>query len=128
MSTTNVSTLDPVILAVFGSPPDGTDLSEEQYVGYDVVSCVVLGLAAAAVALRFWVRMSNRASLAMDDWTILIALVSLTDEIQTPTFRFPWFRVFCFSEKGKNERFLTRSSPQMFTGALVATTVIGKPT
>ncbi|KAF7518898.1 hypothetical protein G7054_g13304 [Neopestalotiopsis clavispora] len=75
MSTTNVSTLDPVILAVFGSPPDGTDLSEEQYVGYDVVSCVVLGLAAAAVALRFWVRMSNRASLAMDDWTILIALI-----------------------------------------------------
>jgi hypothetical protein len=101
MSTTNVSTLDPVILAVFGSPPDGTDLSEEQYVGYDVVSCVVLGLAAAAVALRFWVRMSNRASLAMDDWTILIALVSLTDEIQTPTFRFLWIRVFCSAKRKK---------------------------
>ncbi|KAK6199038.1 hypothetical protein LQW54_010166 [Pestalotiopsis sp. IQ-011] len=86
MSTTNVSTLDPVILAVFGNPPDGTDLGEEQYVGYDVVSCVVLGLAAAAVGLRFYVRLSHMAKLAIDDWTILIAL--------------------------------------MFTGALVATTVI----
>ncbi|KAI4600166.1 hypothetical protein KJ359_001268 [Pestalotiopsis sp. 9143b] len=90
MSTTNVSTLDPVILAVFGNPPDGTDLGEEQYVGYDVVSCVVLGLAAAAVALRFYVRLSHMAKLAIDDWTILIAL--------------------------------------MFTGALVATTVIASVT
>lgn len=78
MSTTNVSTLDPVILAVFGNPPDGTDLGEEQYVGYDVVSCVVLGLAAAAVGLRFYVRLSHMAKLAIDDWTILIALVSST--------------------------------------------------
>jgi hypothetical protein len=74
--------IDPIIQAVFGPTPDGTDLSESITKGYDVVACVVLGIAAASVALRFYVRMFHTATnLAIDDWTIVIGLVSDGDPV-----------------------------------------------
>ncbi|KAK9786762.1 hypothetical protein SCARD494_11066 [Seiridium cardinale] len=69
--------IDPTIAAVFGDPPSGTSLHDSVTVKYDVVSCVILGLAAAAVALRFYVRtMSKGNNLGIDDYTILVGLMS----------------------------------------------------
>lgn len=81
--SSNTTEIDATIEAVFGAPPDGTDLTESTVTTYDVVSCVVLGLAAASVALRFYVRtMNGKNNLAIDDWTILIGLVRLA--VTTP--------------------------------------------
>lgn len=72
-----MSDIDPTIEAVFGSPPAGTSLDESIASGYDIVSCVVLGIAVAAVALRFFVRtMGGANNLGIDDYTIVIGLVS----------------------------------------------------
>lgn len=68
--------LDPTIVSVFGEPPAGLDLEESIVVGYNVAVCVVLGLAAASVALRFYVRSIKGAKLWWDDYTILLSVVS----------------------------------------------------
>ncbi|KAH6648816.1 hypothetical protein BKA67DRAFT_373382 [Truncatella angustata] len=69
--------VDPIIEAVFGPLPSGISLEDSIAMGYDVVSCVVLGVAAAAVALRFYVRTMGRASnLGIDDYTVLVGLLS----------------------------------------------------
>ena len=77
--SSNMTKLDPTIEAVFGPIPEGLDLSASTTVAYDVVSCVALGLSAAAVALRYWVRTRHNTeakNLGIDDHTILLGLVS----------------------------------------------------
>ncbi|KAI5241255.1 hypothetical protein E4T43_05579 [Aureobasidium subglaciale] len=73
-----MSSVDAGIQAIFGPPPEGIDLKASLTLGYDVVSCVVLGLAIAAVALRFHIRLkysSQSRNLGIDDYTILLGLV-----------------------------------------------------
>ncbi|KAI5197320.1 hypothetical protein AUEXF2481DRAFT_9521 [Aureobasidium subglaciale EXF-2481] len=73
-----MSSVDAGIQAIFGPPPEGIDLKASVTLGYDVVSCVVLGLALAAVALRFHIRLmysSQSRNLGIDDYTILLGLV-----------------------------------------------------
>ncbi|KAI5240377.1 hypothetical protein E4T42_08390 [Aureobasidium subglaciale] len=73
-----MSSVDAEIQAIFGPPPEGIDLKASVTLGYDVVSCVVLGLALAAVALRFHVRLmysSQSRNFGIDDYTILLGLV-----------------------------------------------------
>lgn len=73
-----MSGVDPSIELVFGPPAAGVDLNESITAAYDIVSCVVLGIAAAAVCLRFYVRtMRGANSLAIDDWFVVLGLVSL---------------------------------------------------
>jgi hypothetical protein len=68
---------DPAIQLIFGPPPAGIDLTDSLTVAYDVVSCVVLGIAAAAVCLRFYVRtMRGTNNLAIDDYFVVLGLVS----------------------------------------------------
>ncbi|PQE09656.1 integral membrane protein [Rutstroemia sp. NJR-2017a BVV2] len=67
---------DPAIQLIFGPPPAGIDLTDSLTVVYDVVSCVVLGIAAAAVCLRFYVRtMRGTNNLAIDDYFVVLGLV-----------------------------------------------------
>jgi hypothetical protein len=76
-----MSGIDPIILAAFGPPPEGIDLSVSLMLKYDIVTCIVLGLAAACVALRFYVRTKHNTqmkNLGLDDYSIVVALVSLT--------------------------------------------------
>ncbi|KAF6830169.1 integral membrane protein pth11-like protein [Colletotrichum musicola] len=67
--------LDPTIVSIFGEPPAGLDLEETIVVSYNVAVCVVLGLAAASVTLRFYVRSIKGAKLWWDDYTILLSVL-----------------------------------------------------
>ncbi len=72
-----MTTLDPIIEAVFGTPPAGLSLDASVTIPYNVVTLIVLGLAFGAVALRFYVRTMNSVNmLGADDYTMIIALVS----------------------------------------------------
>ncbi|KAM0334941.1 hypothetical protein ACHAPQ_004706, partial [Fusarium lateritium] len=66
--------VDPNILAIFGPPPKGLDLGHNVILLYNVVTCVVLGVAVAVVGLRFYVRNMKSANIEMDDWAVLLSL------------------------------------------------------
>ncbi|KAK8117321.1 uncharacterized protein PG998_005602 [Apiospora kogelbergensis] len=67
-------TVDPMIAALFGPPPAGMDLTEENYSIYNGVACAFFSLAVVAVMLRVYVRITRGASLAIDDHTIVGAI------------------------------------------------------
>jgi hypothetical protein len=71
--------VDPNIVAIFGPPPKGLDLEKNVITTYNVVVCVVLGIAVTVVALRFYVRNMKSANIEMDDWAVLVSLVSTLD-------------------------------------------------
>ncbi|PSR81814.1 hypothetical protein BD289DRAFT_438582 [Coniella lustricola] len=78
MTTTYTMAIDTTIEAIFGSPPEGTNLNDSLMTGYSVVSCVVMGLAVIAVLLRLYVRTTYNTelkNLAVDDYAIVVALV-----------------------------------------------------
>lgn len=71
--------VDPTIEAVFGPAPKGLDLTASTRTGYNIVSCAGLGLSTAAVATRFYIRkihQSQKQNLGVDDYTVLLGLVS----------------------------------------------------
>ncbi|KAJ4249749.1 hypothetical protein NW762_012090 [Fusarium torreyae] len=67
-------TLDPNIVGIFGPPPEGLDLEHNLVTTYNVVSCVVFGVAVAIVALRFYVRNMKSSQVELDDWAALGSL------------------------------------------------------
>ncbi|KAF5493503.1 Satratoxin biosynthesis SC1 cluster protein 4 [Colletotrichum fructicola] len=67
-------TVDPNIVAIFGEAPAGLDLDEQIVTSYNVAVCIVLGLAAASVALRFYVRCVKGSKLWYDDWAIFFSV------------------------------------------------------
>lgn len=73
--------VDPNIVAIFGPPPKGMDLEKNVITTYNVVVCVVLGISVTVVALRFYVRNMKSANIEMDDWAVLVSLVSAFTEI-----------------------------------------------
>ncbi|KAH7250987.1 hypothetical protein BKA59DRAFT_491589 [Fusarium tricinctum] len=66
--------VDPNIVAIFGPPPEGLDLGHSVILLYNVVTCVVLGVAVAVVGLRFYVRNMKSANIETDDWAVLLSL------------------------------------------------------
>ncbi|ATZ45899.1 hypothetical protein BCIN_01g05960 [Botrytis cinerea B05.10] len=79
-----MSEVDPSIKLIFGPPAVGVDLNESTTAAYDIVSCVVLGIAAAAVCLRFYVRtMRGANSLAIDDWFVVLGLICTSALVAT---------------------------------------------
>lgn len=70
--------VDPNIVAIFGPPPDGLDLEYNVITLYNVVCCVVYGVAVAVVGLRFYVRNMKSSGLEMDDWAVLCSVVSVS--------------------------------------------------
>lgn len=98
--------LDATILAIFGEPPAGTDLSDEVTTPYNIVSIVFFTLASLSVALRFYVRMNNN-TVDKDDYMVVAGLVS-------------WM------SSRSDLRASTNTSCQQFSSAaLVATTILG---
>ena len=69
--------VDPIVLAVFGPPPEGMDLTEDQSVANTVASVVCLFLAIVAMGLRLWARSIQNFGIKADDWLIIVALVGL---------------------------------------------------
>lgn len=67
---------DPNIVAIFGPPPDGLDISESSVARNDAAVIVLAVLASVAVVLRLMARFLQGHSLRADDWTILLSLVS----------------------------------------------------
>lgn len=68
--------MDPIIEMAFGRPPPGMNLEDDNSIVYNIVACVFFVLAVISVALRIYVRMTRGAKLAMDDHTIVGAIVS----------------------------------------------------
>ncbi|KAG5790479.1 hypothetical protein H9Q69_010460 [Fusarium xylarioides] len=67
--------VDPKIVAIFGPPPEGLDLDKNVITTYNVVVCVVLGIAVTVVVLRFYVRNMKSANIELDDWAVLVSLL-----------------------------------------------------
>ncbi|KAH6991141.1 hypothetical protein BKA56DRAFT_628522 [Ilyonectria sp. MPI-CAGE-AT-0026] len=76
-------TVDPAILAIFGPAPDGLDLDEQIVTTYNVVVCVALGIAAAFVGLRFYVRLFKGSNLWYDDWAIVFGIFCTSATVAT---------------------------------------------
>ncbi|KAF4980833.1 hypothetical protein FZEAL_3249 [Fusarium zealandicum] len=66
--------VDPKVVKIFGPPPEGLDLQNNVITTYNVVVCLVLGIAIAVVGLRFYVRNMKSVQVEMDDWAVLISL------------------------------------------------------
>ncbi|KAF7552937.1 hypothetical protein G7Z17_g3963 [Cylindrodendrum hubeiense] len=66
-------TVDPVILAAFGPPPDGLDIEEQLVVKHNVAVSVSFGLAVVSVALRLYMRRLKGAHLWFDDYAIIFS-------------------------------------------------------
>lgn len=67
--------IDPIVLAAFGPPPEGMDLTEDQAVANTVASVVCLFLAIVSMILRLWARSIQGFGIKADDWLIIVALV-----------------------------------------------------
>lgn len=67
--------IDPLILALFGSPPADIDLNDDQRFGNDVSVTVLLVIAALGVSLRLAARMVRKSGFKADDYAIFLALV-----------------------------------------------------
>ncbi|ROV87172.1 hypothetical protein VMCG_10663 [Cytospora schulzeri] len=67
--------VDAKILAIFGPPPAGTDLSADSTPSSNAACTVFFVIAALCVALRFYVRMGND-TVGRDDYTMLAGLIS----------------------------------------------------
>ncbi|KAI1080804.1 hypothetical protein F5B20DRAFT_95011 [Whalleya microplaca] len=66
---------DPMVVAVFGPPPDGMNLADDQSTANAVVAVVCAVIATVSLVLRLWAKMSQRASVTADDALIFIALI-----------------------------------------------------
>ncbi|ROV98635.1 hypothetical protein VSDG_04342 [Cytospora chrysosperma] len=67
--------IDAGILAIFGEPPAGMDLTAETLTSSNAACATFFVLATLSVALRFWVRLRND-TLGRDDWTMAAGLVT----------------------------------------------------
>ncbi|KAF9872958.1 nacht and ankyrin domain protein [Colletotrichum karsti] len=63
------------IVAVFGPPPEGSDVAESSVTQNNAAVIVLAVLASAAVALRLWARLLQGHSMKADDWTIIVSLL-----------------------------------------------------
>lgn len=66
---------DPMAVAVFGPPPEGLDLTENQQVADNVAAILCAAIATVALALRLYSRTFQRFDMLADDWLMIIALV-----------------------------------------------------
>ncbi|RAK98789.1 putative integral membrane protein Pth11-like [Aspergillus ibericus CBS 121593] len=65
--------------SIFGDPPPGTDLTASRRAANNAAVIVTYLLAAGAIALRYVARARvQQAEIAVDDWMILAALLSVT--------------------------------------------------
>lgn len=67
--------IDPIIEAIFGPVPAGTNLNEDPVAGNDVAVAVLLGIATVAVVLRLLSRHFTSSPLKADDSVIIAALI-----------------------------------------------------
>ncbi|KAK7458278.1 hypothetical protein CaCOL14_006716 [Colletotrichum acutatum] len=66
---------DPNIIAIFGPPSDGLDISESSVARNNAAVIILAVLASVAVVLRLMARFLQGHSLKADDWTILLSLL-----------------------------------------------------
>ncbi|KAI1308306.1 hypothetical protein F5Y03DRAFT_350647 [Xylaria venustula] len=67
--------IDPIILASFGPPPKGLDITESRQTAVIVVALVSAGFATVALTLRIWARNFQRFGMMADDYLMVLALV-----------------------------------------------------
>lgn len=67
---------DPIVLAIFGPPPDGIDLSETYTPIANGLVITLTCIAGLSVLLRFSARYLQEAGVEADDYLILFSLVS----------------------------------------------------
>lgn len=67
--------IDPLILARFGQPPDGIDLSEVYMRSASALVITLSWVAVLATMMRFGARYLQHAGLEADDYVSILALV-----------------------------------------------------
>ncbi|KAI1207205.1 uncharacterized protein F4807DRAFT_462934 [Annulohypoxylon truncatum] len=67
--------LDPFIIAAFGPPPAGVDLTEQTETRNDIITAVTLFFAILSVVLRWTARRLSTVRLQADDYVVSVALV-----------------------------------------------------
>ncbi|KAL2274803.1 hypothetical protein FJTKL_02707 [Diaporthe vaccinii] len=68
-------TLDAAVIAQFGQPPPGIDLSEVQMPGTGIGAIALVAVATLSVLLRLGSRLVQDAGLRADDFLIMVALI-----------------------------------------------------
>lgn len=63
-------------IAELSPPPAGVDLSQDQNLGNNIAIIVVCALAAIVLPIRIFVRIRTNKTLRVDDWIMIIAMVS----------------------------------------------------
>lgn len=64
-------------IAELSPPPAGVDLSQDQNLGNNIAIIIVCALAAIVLPIRIFVRIRTNKTLRVDDWIMIIAMVSL---------------------------------------------------
>ncbi|KAI0406511.1 hypothetical protein F4802DRAFT_596206 [Xylaria palmicola] len=67
--------IDPAILAQFGPPPPGLDLTEKQDTAIISVALLSTVFATIASALRLWAKKLQRSSMKADDYLMIVGLI-----------------------------------------------------
>ncbi|KAI0179891.1 hypothetical protein GGR52DRAFT_568658 [Hypoxylon sp. FL1284] len=66
---------NPMIVAAFGPPPEGLDLTENQQTADNVAAIVCAAVATLALVLRLYSRTFQRFDMLADDWLMIVALL-----------------------------------------------------
>ncbi|KAI1398983.1 hypothetical protein F4819DRAFT_466757 [Hypoxylon fuscum] len=66
---------NPMIVAAFGPPPPGTDLTENQQAADNAAAIICAVIATISLVLRLYARTFQRFDMLADDWLMLIALI-----------------------------------------------------
>jgi hypothetical protein len=63
-------------IAELSPPPAGVDLSQDQNLPNNIAIIIVCALAAIVLPIRIFVRIRTNKTLRIDDWLMIIAMVS----------------------------------------------------
>ncbi|SCV45300.1 uncharacterized protein FFB14_08567 [Fusarium fujikuroi] len=64
--------IDPMVIAIFGHPPEGIDLSANQEIKNTTIVLSMLGISALFLAGRIAIR-TQQSHLSLDDYTISLS-------------------------------------------------------
>lgn len=78
--------IDANILALFGEPPEGLDLEENNVWRSDLGLNILIALAVVSVVLRYAARFLQKAGFKADDYLMILAVVRVGRPCPSTTF------------------------------------------
>ncbi|GKZ31973.1 hypothetical protein AbraIFM66950_000972 [Aspergillus brasiliensis] len=92
--------LDPTIVAIFDQPPSHIDLAVSQVPRDNAAVIALLVLSVAAVLLRAISRLAMRNPFRLDDWLILVSLVTEESIVPASTDIDVTYQAFVMATEG----------------------------